>query len=216
MRADSVAPVIEKRMPIDLRRNADARVQVSRIAADLFWRDGVAATRGEDIAAEAGIATRTLWRYFRSKESCVEPILAQLGRRFSVLLQAWPLELSLDDYVRPGMVDGPVTYSDDDVAAMRIVVLGFDDPALRSAWLMVCDAAERESTVVFAPRLGLPAESDEVRQVAASVSGAIRAQSDALSRDFVSSGVAPRSEDVLRSLLTAIRDASNGRIGPAV
>jgi hypothetical protein len=33
-------------MPIDLRRNPDARLQVSRIAAELFWRDGVAATRG--------------------------------------------------------------------------------------------------------------------------------------------------------------------------
>lgn len=203
-------------MPIDLRRNADARLQVSRIAADLFWRNGVAATRGEDIAAEAGIATRTLWRYFRSKEACVEPVLARLGERFSTILRSWPLEISLDDYLGAVTVAGPTRYSPDDIAAMRIVVLGFDEPVLRSAWLMVCDAAERQAAEVFAPRLGLPPESDAVRQVTASVSGAIRAQSDAMSRDFVSSGIVPQSEDVLPALIAAIREASNGRIGPAV
>lgn len=204
------------RMPIDLRRNADAKLQVSRIAAELFWRDGVAVTRGEDIAAEAGIATRTLWRYFRSKESCVEPVLAQLGQRFSTVLRAWPLELSLADYLGAASVPGPADYSPDDIAAMRIVVMGFDEPALRSAWLMVCDAAEREAAGVFAPRLGLPSDADAVRQVTASISGAIRAQSDAMSRDYVTSGIVPRSEDVLQELVAAIVEASNGRIGPAL
>lgn len=203
-------------MPIDLRRNPDARLQVSRIAAELFWRDGVAATRGEDIAAAAGIATRTLWRYFRSKESCVEPILAQLGRRFSTVLRAWPLEIGLADYLTAASVPGPADFSTDDIAAMRIVVMGFDEPALRSAWLMVCDEAEREAAAVFAPRIGLPADADAARQVAASISGAIRAQSDAMSRDYVTAGIIPRSEDVLEQLVTAIVDASNGRVGPAV
>jgi AcrR family transcriptional regulator len=59
-----------------------ARIAVSRIACALFWERGVAGTSGDDIAAAAGLSTRTIWRYFRSKESCVEPLLAKSADRF--------------------------------------------------------------------------------------------------------------------------------------
>lgn len=42
--------------------------EVSDAALELFERDGVEATRVEDIAAAAGISTRTFFRYFPSKE----------------------------------------------------------------------------------------------------------------------------------------------------
>jgi AcrR family transcriptional regulator len=57
-------------------KQAQARLRVSRHACELFWERGVAATTGDDIAAAAGLSTRTIWRYFRTKESCVEPVLA--------------------------------------------------------------------------------------------------------------------------------------------
>jgi AcrR family transcriptional regulator len=203
-------------MPIDLRRRGDAKLQVSRIAADLFWRNGVAATRGEDIAAAAGIATRTLWRYFRSKESCVEPVLLHSSERFMMVLSAWPHEQSIDDFLGGAATTGPVTYSPDDVRAMRMVSLGFEEPSLRSAWLMVCDDAEQESRSLFARRLQLPADSAEVRRIAASVAGAIRALNDALSLDFIATGREPLSTDVLGQLGSALREASGGRLGAAV
>src|SRR5688500_16121626 len=58
-------------------KQAQARLTVSRLACALFWERGVAGTSGDDIAAAAGLSTRTIWRYFRSKESCVEPVLAK-------------------------------------------------------------------------------------------------------------------------------------------
>ncbi|WP_424465043.1 TetR/AcrR family transcriptional regulator [Pseudoclavibacter helvolus] len=204
------------RTPIDLRRNPDARLQVSRIAAELFWRDGVAGTRGEDIAAEAGIATRTLWRYFRSKESCVEPVLVESGRRFMTVLNAWPLEMSIDEYFAAARIDGEVEYTPDEVAAMRMVTLGFREPVLRSAWLMVCDESERQAAELFALRLGLKARSLDVTQIAASVSAAIRALTDALSVEYIERGVRMTADDVLASLSAAVIQASNGRLGPAV
>lgn len=204
------------RTPIDLRRNPDARLQVSRIAAELFWRDGVAGTRGEDIAAEAGIATRTLWRYFRSKESCVEPVLVESGRRFMTVLNAWPLEMSIDEYFAAARIDGEVEYTPDEVAAMRMVTLGFREPVLRSAWLMVCDESERQAAELFALRLGLKSRSLDVTQIAASVSAAIRALTDALSVEYIERGVRMTADDVLASLSAAVIQASNGRLGPAV
>lgn len=205
----------DSRVPIDLRRRADARLQVSRIVADLFWQNGVAATRGEDIAAAAGIATRTLWRYFRSKESCVEPILLESSQRMMVVLTNWPLELSINEFLGRTGATGPVSYSTDDVRAMRTVVLGFEHPSLRSAWLMVCDEAERATWPLFARRLDLPPDSHEVRRIAAAVAGGIRALNDALSTDFVASGRAPDSATVLEELASTIREASGGRLGGA-
>ena len=202
--------------PIDLRRRGDARLLVSRIAADLIWQNGITATRGDDIAAAAGIATRTLWRYFRSKEACIEPVLIESGRRFVTVLSGWPLELSIDDYLAASAPSGSVTYSPDDIRAMRMVALGFSEPALRSVWLMVCETAERESRAVFASRMGVPLDSPEARRIAASVAGAIRALNDALSTDYVEREVAPAATDVLAAVGQAIREASGGRVGEAV
>ncbi|WP_161606228.1 TetR/AcrR family transcriptional regulator [Microlunatus speluncae] len=203
-------------VPIDLRRRSDARLQVSRLAAELFWRDGVSATRGEDIAAAAGIATRTLWRYFRSKEACIEPVLVESGRRFMAVLAAWPLNASLEEFLESSRQPGPVVYTVDDVRAMRMVRLGFDEPALRSSWLVVCDDAERQCAQLFGERLGQDETSREVKQIAASVAGAVRVLNDSLSVDFVDRGVTPDGRDVLGMLARAVRDGSSGRIGPAV
>lgn len=208
--------VTETRVPIDLRRRPDARLQVSRLAAELFWRDGVSATRGDDIAAAAGIATRTLWRYFRSKEACVEPVLAESGRRFMSVLAAWPLDVSIEDFLEAARIPGPVTYTEDDLHASRMIRLGFDEPALRSAWLMVCDDAERQCARIFGERLGQDATSREVQQIAASVSGAVRVLNDSLSVDFVDRGIKPDGQDVLDALARAVRNGSNGRVGPAL
>lgn len=208
--------VTETHVPIDLRRRPDARLQVSRLAAELFWREGVSATRGDDIAAAAGIATRTLWRYFRSKEACIEPVLEESGRRFMAVLEAWPHDVSIEGFLESSRSPEPVTYSADDVHAMRMIRLGFDEPALRSSWLMVCDSAERQCARIFGRRLGQDEQSREVQQIAASVSGSVRALNDALSVDFVDRGVAPDGRDILDMLARAIRDGSNGRIGPAV
>ena len=202
-------------VPIDLRRKGDAKLQVSRIAADLFWRDGVSATRGEDIAEAAGIAPRTLWRYFRSKESCVEPVLRLSARRYLAVIEAWPLEASIDDYLGGAAVAGPVVYSPDDIRAIHMVALGFDEPSLRSAWLMVCEEAERESWPIIARRLDLPAESADLRRTAAAVAGAIRALNDSLSVDFVATQREPDSAEILGALSTAFREASGGRLGAA-
>ena len=60
----------------------EARLAVSRHAAELFWKKGFEATSGDDIAAAAGISKRTIWRYFRSKEACVEPLFLLTSYRF--------------------------------------------------------------------------------------------------------------------------------------
>jgi len=64
--------------------------------------------------------------------------------------------------------------------------------------------------------MGLPSNALEVLQVTASVSGAIRALSDELSRQYVEDGTVPDGDHVLQELSAIFLRASNGRLGPAV
>jgi TetR/AcrR family transcriptional regulator, regulator of mycofactocin system len=53
------------------RPPATSRAELERIAFELFARDGFADTSVDDIAAAAGIARRTFFRYFASKADLV-------------------------------------------------------------------------------------------------------------------------------------------------
>src|SRR5690606_7915431 len=150
---------------VTVDKQAQARLRVSRHACELFWEKGVAATTGDDIAAAAGLSTRTIWRYFRTKESCVEPVLALSAKRFIALANRWPAELSLADHMAADMAQNPLTETEiaDEVAALRIATVSASEPALRTAYLMVHDEMERGFIPVVARRLRLPEDDLTVR-----------------------------------------------------
>jgi len=184
-------------------------MEISRAAASLFWVDGVAATSGDDIAAAAGVSTRTVWRNFRSKESSVEPILAASAYRFLQSLRDWPLESSLEDHLLGGL-DADLTTAEvvDEVSAMRIIALTVDEPVLRSAWLMVCSEAEREFAPIVATRLGIDPDDPRARLAAATAAAAARLVNETVSISIVRHGVAPDPRSVVHMLATAIAGSS--------
>ncbi len=89
------------------QRHQRIRLEISREAARLFWEQGVAATSGEQIAAAVGLSVRTIWRYFRNKGSCAEPVLAQDVEEFVAVLRRWPREVSLADHLVEWAVSRP-------------------------------------------------------------------------------------------------------------
>lgn len=199
-------------------KQAQARLAVSRHAAALFWERGVAATSGDDIAAAAGLSTRTIWRYFRTKESCVEPLLAKSAERFLDSARRWPHELSLIEHLAAEAVSYPLSAQDieDEVAALRIATLSHTDPALRTAYLMVHDQMERGLIPVVADRLGLPADHLTARLYAATVTGAFRVIDEDVGHTVIVEGK-PISQDEAYALIDrAIREATDGRIGGPV
>lgn len=195
-----------------------ARLRVSRHAAALFWERGVSATSGDDIAAAAGLSTRTVWRYFRSKEACVEPVLAKSAHRFIGVLDRWPPDLSLGQHMRADAVAHPFSEQDlaDETAAMRIAAMSATEPALRTAYLMVHDEMERGFIPVIAKRLGLPAEDLTVRLCAAATTAALRVVDEDVSTAVVVHGQTFESQDILTLIDRAVLDATNGRIGAPV
>lgn len=199
-------------------KQEQARIAVSRIACALFWERGVAGTSGDDIAAAAGLSTRTIWRYFRSKESCVEPLLAKSADRFLASARRWPHELSLSEHLAADAIAHPLSPQDieDELSAIRLATMTESDPALRTAYLMVHDRMERGLIPVIADRLGLPEDDLTVRLCAAAVTGAFRVVDEDVSRAIIVDGKKVSQEEAPTLMDRAIREATNGRLGGPV
>lgn len=194
----------------DGSRREDARLEVSRHAARLFWDKGFEATSGDDIAAAAGISKRTVWRYFRSKEACVEPVLKVSELRFAALLGQWPKTESIDRFLTRSMAAFVAGDADlrDSVAAIRILAILHREPALRSAWLMACHEAEMELRGVVAARASRPRDDFEVRLCAASITAAMRLVDEEISSAVINDRVQVSMEDATARIIAAIRAAA--------
>jgi AcrR family transcriptional regulator len=199
-------------------KQAQARLEVSRHACALFWERGVSATSGDDIAAAAGLSTRTIWRYFRSKESCVEPVLALSAQRFIGIARVWPAELSLADHLEAYTTGNPLTEQEiaDEVASLRIITMSTTEPALRTAFLMVHDEMERNFIPTVAMRLHLPEDDLTVRLCAAAVAGAFRVIDEDVGRRVIVDKEKVSQKEALELIDRAVRDATNGRFGGPV
>lgn len=189
---------------------ADARLAVSRHAARLFVERGIAGTSGDDLAQAAGLSKRTIWRYFRNKESCVEPLFDASSLRFIGMLRDWPPTASIETWLQEclaGEQRSPADL-DDDVLAVRLLALLPDEPALRCAWLMSTQRGEEQLAAIVAERLERSPRDVEVRLCAATVMAAIRVVDETISIAAVRHHQAFTMQDVIDRLARAIRAAS--------
>ncbi|MBO0878281.1 MAG: TetR family transcriptional regulator [Pseudonocardia sp.] len=181
-------------------RRRQQRLEISRRAVELFRAQGLAATSGEQIAGAAGVSERTLWRYFRSKESCVEPLLTQSIDAFQAALRTWPPELELAEHLHTAynFVLDPVPADID--AVLAVVRMTRDEPALRAVWLVLYERAESTFAEVLAERMGLPLDNLMVRVWAASMNAALRVATDDLAQ-AAADGTDPASVQTHRERL---------------
>lgn len=193
------------RPPVSDRRRREQRLDISRHAVRLFREQGVAATSGEQIAGAAGVSERTLWRYFRSKESCVEPLLTQTIDAFQAVLRTWPRELELAEHLRASYTPVLDASWSDLEAVFAVVRMTHREPALRAAHLVLGERAESTFADVLAERTGRPAHALDVRMQAAAISAALRAATDHLV-SAAADGVTPKTLDEHREgLADALR-----------
>jgi AcrR family transcriptional regulator len=190
------------RPPVSDQQRQRQRLDISRHAIRLFAEHGVTATSGEQIARAAGVSERTLWRYFPTKESCVEPLLTTMLDAFHQILRAWPPELGLTEHLRAAYT--PVLDSSDtDIdAVLAVVRMTHDEPALRATYLVLRERSEDMFAEVLAERMGRPPNSFEVRVQAAAVSAALKVASDHLADAAAEEGINPETVDRHREQLT--------------
>ncbi|MEU0990318.1 helix-turn-helix domain-containing protein [Streptomyces sp. NPDC005953] len=204
------------------QRRARLRLEISREAARLFWEQGVAGTSGDQIAEAVGLSTRTIWRHFRSKESCAEPIVMQGVVTLLGVLRDWPQESSLEEHLteeltklRLGHKVPPVDPADE-MLAMKMIRLADTEPAIRTAWLMACDHTEHELGMIIAARLRRPATDLDVRLHAATAASVLRVLDEHLGAAILAGDDLEEFMDVpaaARRYAQAIRAATGGAVG---
>ncbi|MBW0102240.1 TetR family transcriptional regulator [Pseudonocardia sp. KRD-291] len=193
-------------------RRARLRLEISRAAVRLFREHGVAGTSGERIAEEVGLSARTLWRYFRAKEECVEPVLTRSLDSFVDNLRRWPADRTLDEHL-VGRSGRDAEAAADAEAALVVIGLSRSEPALRAVWLVVYERAEATLAELVAERLGRAPDELAVRVQAAAIAGALRITSEDLAAALLDG---TRCDDPAARLAEALRAATHGVAGDSL
>ncbi|MCQ1774480.1 TetR/AcrR family transcriptional regulator [Neorhizobium galegae] len=187
-----------------------AHIDVARSAARLFLEKGVASTSGDEIAEAAGISKRTLWRYFRTKESCIEPLFALTSQRFAAKLQNWPLDISVERFLEINYDFSKMEEQEieDGRLVVHLIARLEEEPALLEPFFMSTRMTETLLADVIASRLDLAPSDFEVRLCAATVAAGMRVIDETISRAAVKYGQVPTLAETNDRLAQAIRRAS--------
>lgn len=186
------------------------RLDISRHAAKLFLERGVAGTSGDDIAAAAGLSARTIWRYFRSKESCVEPLFAKSMTDFCEQLRAWPKDISIEEqFAKTFALE---TKTDQEIAdgflIVRLVAKLAEEPELQTSWLMSRHQSEPDLALIIADRLGRSSQDFDIRLCAAAVASAIRVIDETVSFAAIVHKQTFSTAELVEQMAAAIRRIS--------
>ncbi|WP_069772368.1 TetR/AcrR family transcriptional regulator [Streptomyces sp. LUP30] len=131
-------------------------MEIARAAAGLFVSRGLKATRAEDIAQAAGIAPRTFYRYFATKEEAVAPLYAAGAQRWAEAVREAPAGLTvpeaLEHAVRHTLVPGQGVSAASWEWVRALIRLAMASPALGKVWAEVCHTSEATLTEVLAER----------------------------------------------------------------
>lgn len=160
------------------RQREETRRDLALIALDLASERGLANVRVPEIAAAAGVSTRTFNNYFRSKEAAIAwPAMRRFTRVANTLVARpddEPLRDALlatirDMYSSPPDFDQPASWMG------KFRVLAATEPTIMAEYLRMSDAGESLLADAIAERTG--AGEDELRPkvLAAMVAGAERA-----------------------------------------
>lgn len=203
------------------RRRQRLLLDISREAARLFWDQGVMATTGEQIASAMGLSVRTLWRYFRNKESCAEPIIARNVEWLMQMLRRWPANLSLEDHFAAEFAERvrepDARRAADDLISVQMVGLADTEPVIRSAWLMVCDRVEREMAAVIGARLHAVMDDPQIRLHAAAAAAVVRVVNEDTSRELLAQRYdRVDARQMSKRIASAVRMSTSGAVGDPV
>ncbi|MER8043176.1 TetR family transcriptional regulator [Streptomyces sp. NPDC094032] len=214
--ADGAAPA---RAPsLTERRKAATQLDIARAAAELFTERGPDDTTAEDIAQRAGVALRTFYRYFRSKQDAVAPLLAGGADRWRAELATTPPGTALPTALERSIAASLAAEDEEAEEGLRwtrgLLRAAEHDPALRAVWFRVNQESEDRLRGVLAALAGPAADPLELRLTAAAATGAIRvaletwAETDAPAHG--EDAPAALASRCLRELMGGMRGAGTG------
>ncbi|WP_142267892.1 TetR/AcrR family transcriptional regulator [Streptomyces sp. SLBN-115] len=152
-------------------------MEIARAAAGLFVSRGLKATRAEDIALAAGIAPRTFYRYFATKEEAVAPLYAAGAQRWAEAVREAPAELTvpeaLEHAVRYTLVPGRGVSAASWEWVRTLIRLAGTSPALGKVWAEVCHTSEATLAQVLTERTAASSRTPASESTSESTSEAI-------------------------------------------
>ncbi|WP_076997132.1 TetR/AcrR family transcriptional regulator [Variovorax sp. KK3] len=195
-----------------------SRLDVSRHATRLFLEKGVTATSADDIAAAAGISRRTFWRYFRTKESSVEPLFNHSSFRFVSQMSEWKLDTTIEAFIHGyfALATRPERDVSDDVLCALLIARLPMEPGLREAWLMANHKVQAEMAKVVARRARRHSEEFDVQLCAATIIAAMRTVDEHITDAVINQKKVMTMESINDFLARAIRTASTLPICDAI
>ncbi|MET7696780.1 TetR family transcriptional regulator [Streptomyces sp. NPDC005485] len=132
-------------------------MEIARSAAALFMRNGLRATRAEDIARAAGIAPRTFYRYFASKEEALGPLFAAGAQKWAEAVRDAPADLSVPEALRHAvkqtLTPGVGVRRESLEWVRSLIRLAETSPALLRVWGEACQTGERTLARVLTVRV---------------------------------------------------------------
>lgn len=160
------------------RRKAATQLDIARAAAELFTERGPDDTTAEDIAQRAGVALRTFYRYFRSKQDAVAPLLAGGADRWRAALAAAEPGTDLAVALERSVAGALAAEGEEAAEGLRwthgLLRAADRDPALRAVWYRVNQESEERLREVLAALAGPGADPLDLRLAAAAATAAIR------------------------------------------
>ncbi|MFF1375534.1 TetR/AcrR family transcriptional regulator [Streptomyces sp. NPDC058308] len=180
-RVNTPRPATPPPLSLTERRKLATQLEIAHAAAELFTAHGPDGTTAEAIADRAGVALRTFYRYFRSKQDAVGPLLTVGGERWRALLAASEPGAGLPDALRSAVAEALSAPDEAAAAGLRqargLLRAAADDPALRAVWYRVNQESEEKLRPVVADLAELAgggAQPLEIRLAAAAATDAIR------------------------------------------
>ncbi|WP_067574362.1 TetR/AcrR family transcriptional regulator [Nocardia acidivorans] len=168
-------PAPEPRLTLAERRKVETRLDIARTAARLFAEHGTTEVTADRIAAEAGIGLRTFYRYARTKEDAVEPMLTTGAQRWFEAISSGPRRLPTLADLESAAVQSLTLDGGEDFALTRGLLQAMEtDPALRAVWHRINMEGERELRRVLTDLAGPTADPVHLRLLAAAAAGSIR------------------------------------------
>lgn len=148
------------------RPAATTRGRLSSIAIDLFTTRGFDETSVDDIAAAAGIARRTLFRYYPSKNSIPWGEFDEHLDGLRELLRAGPVDVPLGVTLRDALIAFNTVPASERVEHRQRMSLLLGVPALQAHSMIMYADWRRVIADYCAARLDVPAESHLPQTVA--------------------------------------------------
>ncbi|MFJ3804335.1 TetR/AcrR family transcriptional regulator [Streptomyces sp. NPDC090088] len=213
---DGIATVTLHRMgrpPLTERRKAAMRMEIAYEAVRLFTSKGVAATSVDEIANGVGISTRTLRRYFSTKESCVQPLLTTGLAKVTRVLGDWQpgntISQVVDELAALDSASG--SHPADLAMTLTLIRLTRTEPSLRAVWLQFQHDHEPAIAEVLAACTGKPADDLQTKIKAAIIIAALCAAAEHVAQhaDDTPSGQ-PNTNALWTATRTALQTAAEG------